>query len=76
MVCELAHGANKASFSWHPYPTSHGFVQQIEQPPYYSSGISNVASRRIAISVGYQPAWVEMYSRGRAEVYSRELNSY
>jgi len=31
--------------------------------PYYSTGISNIASRRIATSLGYRPAWVEIYSR-------------
>jgi len=31
--------------------------------PYYSTFLSNIASRSIAISLGYRPAWVEMYSR-------------
>jgi GNAT superfamily N-acetyltransferase len=31
--------------------------------PYYSTGTTNIASRRIAISLGYRPAWVEIYSR-------------
>lgn len=49
---------------------------KIRKLPYYSTGISNISSRRIAISLGYRPAWVEMYSRERAEVYSRELSLY
>jgi GNAT superfamily N-acetyltransferase len=40
--------------------------------PYYSTGISNISSRRTAISVGYRPAWVEIFSKERAEVYLRE----
>ena len=32
--------------------------------PYYSTSTSNIASRRIPISLGYRPAWVEVYSRG------------
>jgi len=31
--------------------------------PYYSAGTNNIASRRIATSLGYRPAWVEIYSR-------------
>jgi len=31
--------------------------------PYYATGTSSIASRRIAISLGYRPAWVEIYSR-------------
>ncbi len=31
--------------------------------PYYSTGTTNIPSRRIAISLGYRPAWVEIYSR-------------
>ncbi len=31
--------------------------------PYYTTGTSNIASKRIAISLGYRPAWVEIYSR-------------
>src|SRR4030042_60583 len=31
--------------------------------PYYSTSIANIASRRIVISLGYRPAWVELYSR-------------
>jgi len=43
--------------------------------PYYSTGISNISSRRTAISVGYRPAWIEIYSKERAAVYLRELRS-
>jgi GNAT superfamily N-acetyltransferase len=39
------------------YVLKHGIV------PYYSTTVSNIASRRIALSLGYRPAWVEMYSR-------------
>lgn len=31
--------------------------------PYYSTRTTNIASRRIAVSLGYRPAWVEIYSR-------------
>lgn len=31
--------------------------------PYYSTAISNIASRRLATSIGYQPTWVELYSK-------------
>lgn len=31
--------------------------------PYYSTRASNIPSRRIAISLGYWPAWVEIHSR-------------
>jgi GNAT superfamily N-acetyltransferase len=30
--------------------------------PYYSTYATNIGSTRIAISLGYRPAWVEMYS--------------
>lgn len=33
--------------------------------PYYSTAVSNITSRRIAISLGYRPTWVELYSRER-----------
>ena len=48
---------------------------KIRKLPYYSTGISNISSRRIAISVGYRPAWVEIFSQERAEVYLREPRS-
>jgi GNAT superfamily N-acetyltransferase len=48
---------------------------KIEKLPYYSTGISNIPSRRTAISVGYRPAWVEIFSQERADVYLRELRS-
>ena len=35
----------------------------IEKLPYYSTGTTNIPSRRIATSLGYRPAWVEIYSR-------------
>ena len=31
--------------------------------PYYSTYTTNIPSRRIASSLGYKPAWVEIYSR-------------
>jgi len=31
--------------------------------PYYSTRFFNIASRRLAISLGYRPAWVELYTR-------------
>jgi len=31
--------------------------------PYYSTGTSNVRSQALAVSVGYWPAWTEMYAR-------------
>jgi RimJ/RimL family protein N-acetyltransferase len=30
--------------------------------PYYSTAIANLASRRLAISLGYRPAWIEAYA--------------
>jgi len=48
---------------------------KIRKLPYYSTGISNISSRRTAISVGYRPAWVEIFSQERAEVYLREQRS-
>ena len=38
--------------------------------PYYSTSISNIPSRRIAIALGYWPAWVELYA---SEERSRTL---
>ena len=38
-------------------------ILRIGKLPYYSTSTSNIASRRIAISLGYRPAWVEVYSR-------------
>ena len=35
---------------------------KIRKLPYYQTGMSNISSRRIAISLGYRPAWVEIYS--------------
>ncbi len=48
---------------------------KIKKLPYYSTGISNISSRRTAISVGYRPVWVEIFSQERAEVYLREQRS-
>jgi len=31
--------------------------------PYYTTATNNIPSRRIATSLGYRPAWVEVYSR-------------
>jgi predicted GNAT family acetyltransferase len=31
--------------------------------PFYATGIANIASRRLAASVGYWPAWTEVYAR-------------
>lgn len=36
---------------------------KVRKLPYYSTGTSNISSRRIALSLGYRPAWVEIYSR-------------
>jgi len=36
--------------------------------PYYTTTVSNIASRRIATSLGYQPTWVEMYSADKPAV--------
>ena len=33
--------------------------------PYYSTSPANVASRNVALNVGYWPAWVELYARER-----------
>lgn len=36
---------------------------KIRKLPYYqTTGMANISSRRIAISLGYRPAWVEVYS--------------
>jgi GNAT superfamily N-acetyltransferase len=35
----------------------------IEKLPYGSVATNNIASRRIAISVGYRPAWVDVFSK-------------
>jgi GNAT superfamily N-acetyltransferase len=48
---------------------------RMKKLPYYSTGISNIWSRRTAISVGYRPAWIEIFSKERAEVYLKELRS-
>jgi len=35
----------------------------LEKLPYYlTTGMVNISSRRIAVSLGYRPAWVELYS--------------
>jgi GNAT superfamily N-acetyltransferase len=31
--------------------------------PYYSTAVSNIASIKTALSLGYRPAWAELYSR-------------
>jgi predicted GNAT family acetyltransferase len=36
--------------------------------PYYTTTVSNIASRRIATSLGYLPAWVELYSADKPAV--------
>ena len=36
---------------------------KVRKLPYYSTDTSNISSRRIATSLGYRPAWVEIYSR-------------
>ena len=33
--------------------------------PYYSTAVSNIRSRNVAISLGYWPAWTELYVRDR-----------
>lgn len=35
--------------------------------PYYSTFVANIASQRLAISLGYQPTWIEIYSRNAEE---------
>lgn len=47
------------------YILDHGLV------PYYSTNVSNIASQRIANSLGYRPAWVELYSR---EIHDESLH--
>jgi GNAT superfamily N-acetyltransferase len=34
--------------------------------PYYSTAVSNIRSRSVATSLGYWPAWTELYARDRA----------
>ena len=36
--------------------------------PYYSTTVSNLRSSRLALSLGYWPAWVELYARDRQPV--------
>ncbi|GGD77967.1 hypothetical protein GCM10010911_39960 [Paenibacillus nasutitermitis] len=31
--------------------------------PYYSTEVSNLQSRQLAISLGYKPAWIQLYAR-------------
>jgi len=38
-------------------------VLDAERLPYYSTVSSNIASRALAINVGYRPVWIEMYAR-------------
>lgn len=33
--------------------------------PYYDAATSNIASRRLAVALGYSPAWTEVYARER-----------
>ncbi|UVI33319.1 GNAT family N-acetyltransferase [Paenibacillus spongiae] len=33
--------------------------------PYYSTEVSNLQSRQLAISLGYWPAWIQLYARDR-----------
>jgi GNAT superfamily N-acetyltransferase len=33
--------------------------------PYYTTAVSNIRSRTVAISLGYWPAWTELYARDR-----------
>ena len=33
--------------------------------PYYSTAVSNIRSRAVALSLGYWPAWTELYVRDR-----------
>ncbi len=33
--------------------------------PYYSTAVSNIRSRAVALSLGYWPAWTELYARDR-----------
>jgi len=50
-------------------------VFKVEKLPYYCTGISNITSRRLAISIGYRPAWVEIFSKERAQAYWTGLPS-
>jgi len=34
--------------------------------PYYSTAVSNIRSRAVALNLGYWPAWTELYARDRA----------
>jgi GNAT superfamily N-acetyltransferase len=33
--------------------------------PYYTSAVSNIASRAVALGLGYWPAWTDMYAKDR-----------
>jgi GNAT superfamily N-acetyltransferase len=39
-----------------------------EKVPYYSCGLHNLASQRIAFAVGYWPAWTSIESRRQTQV--------
>ena len=46
------------------------FLFRMGRLPYYSTSVSNIPSRRLAIALGYWPAWVELYA---SEEWSRTL---
>ncbi len=33
--------------------------------PYYATGMANIPSRKLAMALGYYPAWAEVYARER-----------
>ncbi len=42
-------------------------VLDMEKVPYYTTWANNIASRRLAINVGFRPAWVESYAMNKDE---------
>ena len=55
---------------WHGRGIGRHLVSRLTQAilaagkiPYYSTWAANIASQRLAHSVGYRPTWVELYAR-------------
>jgi len=38
-------------------------ILQMGKVPYYTTSLSNLASRNLAVKAGYRPMWVEIYSK-------------
>jgi GNAT superfamily N-acetyltransferase len=42
-----------------------GALLEADQIPYYSAAVSNIASRAVALGLGYWPAWTDLYVKDR-----------